>query len=298
MTFRLAVILFINTLILTGYLAWSLSSEYYLFINNPNIPSPTVFLTTKIPMISLIFISSFIFLWLSLFVHLKNFTKAKQFLIRAFTSQNKKQKTATLSELSQNQNPYLKPMQTLLFKLLSSKKLPKTTLLKDICFSDIVHQVIQLNKKRYPSKINLDLNADIPLPVFSGSLFQAMWELIKNANEGAPAHSHKTQTIITIRTFKKENWFYCEVEDCGVGMNNTVAQQAFNPYFSTKENCIGMGLTLTQKALSRIGGITEIHSKKQGTTITLIIPLDYIEHVQTLKKSSLRQTIISEVSNQ
>ena len=275
------------------------------------IQTPWELLTSHLTFLSGIFICGFIFLWLCVFLCLKPFTQANRFVLRAFNASNQKEKRETLCQLTYSQNPYLKSIRPHLTSMLSTEKSPYSPNNKTIYFSKVVQQIVQQSETRYPEgHIQTHLTADIPLPIFAESLFQALWELIKNAVESVniatnsittkntQMHTPTTETIknhpyqITIRTFKKDDWFFCEVIDQGPGMDSNTITNACKPYFSTKPSYIGMGLTLVEKALSRLGGIVHFHSPdRTGLTVTLMIPLDYIDHIQTLKKSSQKHFI-------
>ena len=281
----------------------------FIILNQP-MQTPWGLLTSHLTFLSGIFICGFMILWLCVFLCLKPFTQASRFILRALTLLNKTEKRDALCQLTHSQNPYLKSIRPQLTPLLSTEKSPSFSNTNTISFSNVLQQVIQQSEMRYPTvHIQTHLTADIPLPIFADSLFQALWELIKNAAEAVhtvtktnnPPDSFKTETIknnpyqITIRTFKKDDWFYCEVIDQGPGMDSNTITNACKPYFSTKPSYIGMGLTLVEKALSRLGGIVHFHSPdKTGLTVTMLIPLDYIDHVQTIKSASQKHFIYKE----
>ena len=143
-----------------------------------------------------------------------------------------------------------------------------------LTFSDIVTQALYQSQKSYPSlKITTDLQADIELPFYAPAMFQALWELIKNAQQVSPPHE-----AVNIRTYHKgHNWFCCEVEDKGPGMNRALMEKASRLYWTNKKDSTGLGLPLVQSALSRIGGILKLNSSaKGGLKVLLFIPKDYL----------------------
>ena len=281
-------------------------------ILNQSMQTPWKLLTSHLSLIGSIFICGFMILWFCVFFCLKPFTQASRFILHTFTLFNQKEKRDALCQLTHSQNPYLKSIRPHLTSMLSTNKPQPSSNIKTTYFSNVIHQVIQQSKLCYPeANIQMHLAADIPLPVFANNLFQALWELIKNAAESIHTvvspmtttniQSDTFKTIknhsypITIHTFKKDDWFCCEVIDQGPGMDPETITNACKPYFSTKPSYIGMGLTLVEKALSRLGGIVHFHSPdKTGLTVTLLIPLDYIDHVQTLKNSSQKHFIYKE----
>jgi signal transduction histidine kinase len=64
------------------------------------------------------------------------------------------------------------------------------------------------------------------------------------------------------------------VSDTGQGMTPEAVRTAFEPYFSTKETGLGLGLALTHKIVSDHGGTISLESTPgEGTTATIRLPL-------------------------
>ncbi len=64
------------------------------------------------------------------------------------------------------------------------------------------------------------------------------------------------------------------VSDTGSGMSPEEIQAAFEPYFSTKEAGVGLGLSLTRKIVGDHGGSISLDSSRgAGTTARLVLPV-------------------------
>jgi len=64
------------------------------------------------------------------------------------------------------------------------------------------------------------------------------------------------------------------VSDTGHGMTSEAITSAFEPYFSTKDAGLGLGLALTRKIVSDHGGAIELESGRgRGTTARIRLPL-------------------------
>jgi signal transduction histidine kinase len=93
----------------------------------------------------------------------------------------------------------------------------------------------------------------------------------------------------TLRPRKNDLRF--EVADTGPGIAPEVIGLIFEPYFSTKETGIGLGLALTRKLIEDHGGQIMVSSVVgAGTTFTVILPR---EPVSELQSTHLPQPILN-----
>ena len=78
---------------------------------------------------------------------------------------------------------------------------------------------------------------------------------------------------LTLRFSPQTDSILFEVEDNGPGIAPDVLAQIFEPYFSTKETGIGLGLALTRKLIEDHGGQITVRSEVgKGTVFTVILP--------------------------
>jgi signal transduction histidine kinase len=64
------------------------------------------------------------------------------------------------------------------------------------------------------------------------------------------------------------------LRDTGIGMDETTAKNLFNPFFTTKEKGVGLGMALARKIIEDHRGIIEVTSEKgKGTTFILKFPV-------------------------
>jgi len=85
-----------------------------------------------------------------------------------------------------------------------------------------------------------------PIALDRSQMEQAFMNICKNAME-AIAESG----TITIRLGKKQERSFAVIEDTGAGISPEVRAQLFTPFFSTKANGQGLGLTLIQEILKQ-----------------------------------------------
>ena len=98
---------------------------------------------------------------------------------------------------------------------------------------------------------------------------QALLNLVKNAVAAMP----KGGTLhLSIRAVNDE--LKLAVGDTGSGIPEDKLGKLFEPYYKTKENGTGLGLTLTYKIIKEHGGDVTVQSRQgQGSTFTITIPI-------------------------
>lgn len=77
-----------------------------------------------------------------------------------------------------------------------------------------------------------------------------------------------------IETFIKDGKYIIIVFDNGCGMSEETVQKIFEPYFTTKSNGTGLGMTMVYKIIKEFSGEIAVDSiENQGTTFTIILPI-------------------------
>lgn len=269
-------------------------TEKYFLVIKWGTQSSTSLFVSYIPWTLLFSVCAFLLFSLFTFLYLRSFSQASFFLLQLFGKGSKIDQKKTISYLTHSNNFYLKNIRWGMISFLKShpqkqkqgKAQPSTS-----CFSDVMNKVVHRSRDVYPQiTVNTESAADINISIFTEVLFQALWELIKNAVQAIP--ENKPGKIV-IRTFRKDNkWFCCEVEDNGCGMDDSTLEEARTLYFTTKTNAAGLGLSFVQSVLSPMGGIVKMRNGESGgMKVCLFIPLDYINYIQHLKKEFQREEI-------
>jgi signal transduction histidine kinase len=99
----------------------------------------------------------------------------------------------------------------------------------------------------------------------------AFLNIIVNAIEAM----EKNKGILSIRTKKEADTCIIEIEDNGNGMDEDTLQKLFEPYFTSKSNGNGLGLTNCQNIiLSHRGNITVRSTLRKGTSVVVLLSLE------------------------
>lgn len=90
-------------------------------------------------------------------------------------------------------------------------------------------------------------------------------------------NSDSTETYegeFTIECASAENKYYIIVSDNGCGMKSETVAKIFEPYFTTKANGTGLGMTMVYKIVKEFSGDITVESQEgKGTVFTMVFPL-------------------------
>lgn len=79
---------------------------------------------------------------------------------------------------------------------------------------------------------------------------------------------------LTVETIANDNYVSIMIEDTGHGIEAENLEKIFEPYFSTKESGIGLGLPLTKRIIEEHGGRVFVDSDvDKGTRVTVNLPV-------------------------
>jgi two-component system NtrC family sensor kinase len=138
-----------------------------------------------------------------------------------------------------------------------------------IDINQLIREVIESTKISASSGIDRVVNLS-PIPSIAGdaSRLQSMLRhLVQNAIEAMDGGSGSLS--VTTQTDAR-GWAIIEIGDTGCGMSPAVLKQATEPFFSTKPDHPGIGLTIAQAIWRRHRGSLSIDSQPgRGTTIRL-----------------------------
>jgi PAS domain S-box-containing protein len=105
-------------------------------------------------------------------------------------------------------------------------------------------------------------------------LFQAIVNLLRNA-----VHAMPRGGSVTVRARPFQHGVEIAIVDTGVGMTPDVLARAFEPFYTTKNDGSGLGLTIASQIVRDHHGEIRIHSKPgEGTTVSLRLPASEDDH--------------------
>jgi len=137
--------------------------------------------------------------------------------------------------------------------------------------NQLIEELVETEKSSQNTALDwvLDLT---PIPLIPGNAAQLrsmLGHLLQNAREALPRGSG---TVAFTTRCDRERWVSIAIRDSGGGMTPEVLRHATEPFFTTKPDHSGIGLTIAQGIWRRHRGSVSIDSHPgQGTTIRLSV---------------------------
>nr|WP_084597428.1 ATP-binding protein [Leptospira wolbachii] len=144
--------------------------------------------------------------------------------------------------------------------------------LTDYSLTDTIHSAISLYKEHFLRDINLILNLEYSGNVrcIQGDLIQLWSQIIWNSIQAVASKG-----TIQIRSYKKLDTVYVEIEDSGGGIPPDNHSKIFMPFFSTKTtgDGLGLGLYLVKEIANRHNANVDFESNQGRTIFKVGFPL-------------------------
>ncbi len=123
-----------------------------------------------------------------------------------------------------------------------------------------------------PRNIELEMEVDsgfLAISIDKEKIQRTFFNIIRNSIEAMPKGGK-----ITIDHGIRDEYVVITFKDTGPGIPEDVLDKLYEPFFSTKPQSLGLGLSFCKLAVESNGGTIDIESElDQGTTVTIRLPL-------------------------
>lgn len=142
--------------------------------------------------------------------------------------------------------------------------------------NSVVEKTVSLIKAEVEDSniaLEVDLKSGIPSVAIDENLIeQCLLNLIRNAIQAFDSKSFDKKIVIS--TYQDGNEIYLAVSDNGCGMTDTQLTRIFEPYYTTKANGTGLGLTTIFKIVKEHAGEINVNSHPgTGSEFTIKLPV-------------------------
>ena len=121
---------------------------------------------------------------------------------------------------------------------------------------DAVLPLVRLQARKSDTRIELDLGAPMPRVVCDRAMVeQVLLNLTRNGIQAMQGRASAGQPVLTLAVRQTHpQWVCIAVRDCGPGIEDAVARQLFTPFFTTRADGMGLGLSVCRTIVEQHGG--------------------------------------------
>jgi len=143
--------------------------------------------------------------------------------------------------------------------------------LRPIDLNEVAREAVEIGKiQANASNVTLHMAlAARPLQVRGDriQLQQVFLNLVMNGIEAVKGRPTGRRDIVISTAEAERNWVEVSVSDSGPGISNDNMEQIFNPFFSTKENGMGVGLSLCRTIVEAHNGAIHVENGFAGGAV-------------------------------
>ena len=109
-----------------------------------------------------------------------------------------------------------------------------------------------------------------PVHIDPDVLVGALVNLLGNSHRALQSHGGKR--CVTIATTVHRDRVQVQIADSGPGIPPDIRERIFDPFFSTTQGGVGLGLAVARDALREVGGDLHLDTTTAGTSFTIELP--------------------------
>jgi len=139
--------------------------------------------------------------------------------------------------------------------------------------STSIYEVINLLKesfKYHDIEIKYNLDETIKVKAYRGEFLQVVLNILNNAKD----EFIKRKIIepkINIKTYDTKDTARIEINDNAGGIETELLEKVFEPYFTTKDKGLGIGLYMSKIIVEKSEGTLEVKNNKHGALFIIIL---------------------------
>jgi len=144
-------------------------------------------------------------------------------------------------------------------------------------FGEVVDESLGLLKRELAQQnVSLQLELEAGLPAVQGDRVQLQQVIINLVMNGVQAMSrvHDAQRLMLIKLGRVADQLILEIHDSGPGIREQDIAKLFTAFFTTKEEGLGMGLSICRSIVEAHGGHIDAHNRPEaGAVLQITLPV-------------------------
>lgn len=144
---------------------------------------------------------------------------------------------------------------------------------KECNFNDLISDVKEVLIPFFVKK-NVSYSFSVQNNIIVNMDYNRIKQVIINVIKNAVEACRESNGMVTTTAFTEEDYLIIVVKDNGIGMDKFVLDNILVPFYTTKDNGTGLGVSLSKEILEAHGGTINYDSvKEKYTTCKITIPL-------------------------
>lgn len=142
---------------------------------------------------------------------------------------------------------------------------------EQVDINSVIEKVVSFYKHQaLCRRIRIETKLDRTLPrIVDYGFYQVFMNFIKNSFEAM-----NEEGALTISSYRENGYMCIEFIDTGIGVEESIKNKIFEPFFSTKPAGKGLGLAIVKEIINCYEGTVEVESVSQGgAKFKIIIPM-------------------------
>jgi two-component system, LuxR family, sensor histidine kinase DctS len=142
---------------------------------------------------------------------------------------------------------------------------------------DSVRPLIDMQARKFSTRVNIRVSGGLPPCHCDRTMVeQVLLNLARNgiqAMQNTAVPSRQLDISVHLTGSETQRWLMFTVADCGTGIDPEVATQLFTPFFTTKAEGMGLGLSMCRTVIEQHGGYLEYQANQPcGTVFVFTLP--------------------------
>lgn len=135
-----------------------------------------------------------------------------------------------------------------------------------------VRELMAEEAARWRVRVDIDIDDDVPSVALDPvQIQQVLFNLVRNGVEAMETVTH--DRVLTMRVHQAGDMVQTEISDCGPGI--AFPEKVFEPFYTTKEHGMGMGLAICRSIVESHGGrLWAQKNEPQGATFIFTLPIE------------------------
>jgi PAS domain S-box-containing protein len=138
--------------------------------------------------------------------------------------------------------------------------------------------IVAKNEIKYIAEVVEEYDAELPLIEANGQkINQVLLNIILNSVYAIKDKESEEFGEISIKTYKNNEFVFCEINDTGTGIKEEIINKIFDPFFTTKPigKGTGLGLNIAYDIIANVhkGNISCENNKKGGACFKIKLPI-------------------------